>query len=82
MAAATEPNARIVDYWGRTAMEIAIGITWNNGDTFVSEFASVSTADFMPTTQSSFGLTHSGKTITLVSGGSLTGDLQVFADNT
>lgn len=80
MAAATENTTRYVDYWGRTAAEIT-DVTWTTGDTFTSEFASVLSATFTPTTNASFGMTISGKTVSLVSGGSLTGKLRVLADN-
>jgi hypothetical protein len=80
MPAAVENATRYTDYWGRTATEIC-NITWNNNDTFVSQFAAIIAADFTPTTNASFGLTVSGKTVTLVSGGSLTGIIQIAADN-
>lgn len=77
MAAMTENNIRSVDYWGRHPVEF-VSVTGTNGDTFDSEFASVSRAIFVPTTNASYGLTVSGKTVTLASGGSLTGELYVF----
>lgn len=80
MAVAVENAARITDYWGRTATEFC-NITWNNGDTFTTQFGSILDIGFTPTTNASFGITVSGKTATLVSGGSLTGVVQVQGDN-
>lgn len=77
MAAMVENNTRAVDYWGRHAVEF-VNVTGSSGDTFDSEWASVSRAIFVPTTASAYGLTISGKTVTLVSGGALTGELYVF----
>jgi hypothetical protein len=81
MPAAVESGQRVVDYWGRTAVEM-VNVTWNNNDTFTSEYGSILGADFAPTTNASFGITVSGKVATLVSGGSLTGWLQVYSDGT
>jgi hypothetical protein len=80
MPAAVENADRYVDVFGRTAIEIT-NVTWGNGDTFVSEYAAVINAEFTPTTNASSGVTISGKTITLQSGGTLTGNLVVYADN-
>jgi len=79
MAAATENSARYTDYWGRTPVEI-VNVTWANNDTFATQFAAVKAVHFEPTTNASHGTTKSGKTVTLVSSGSLTGDLIVFGD--
>ena len=76
MAAATENAARYTDYWGRTPVEV-VDVTWTNNDTFASQWGSVVCASFEPTTNASHGMTISGKTVTLISGGSLTGKLKV-----
>jgi hypothetical protein len=62
---------------------LLVNLTWNNGDTYATGFKAVKSAQFEPTTNASCGLTRAtganGQvTITLVSGGSLTGDLQIF----
>ena len=76
MAAAVENNTRYTDYWGKTPVEI-VDVTWNNGDTFASQWAAIVAADFTPTTSASYGLTISGNVVTLASGGALTGKLEV-----
>jgi hypothetical protein len=81
MPAATENSARVTTYWGNTAVEICDS-TWGNGDTFVSQFASVLASWFSPTTNASCGTTQSSKTVTAASGGTLTGKLFVLADET
>lgn len=79
MAAATENAARYTDYWGKTPVEV-IDVTWGNADTIDSQFGSVLKAEFAPTTNSAPGVTISGKTVTLVSGGSLTGKLTIWGN--
>lgn len=81
MAAATENTKRVTDYWGRTAVE-EVDVTWTNGDTIDTQFGSILAVFFQPTTNSAAGVTISGKTATLVSGGSLTGKLLILGDNT
>lgn len=80
MAAAVENSTRHVDYWGKTPVEI-VDVTWTNGDTFATEWASIFGLAFTPTTNTAFGLTFSGTTVTLVSAGSLTGKLFVFGNS-
>lgn len=80
MPAATENTKPSVDYWGATPV-VVIDVTWGNGDTYAAvDLGAVEAAIFVPTTNASYGLTISGKTVTLVSGGSLTGKLILFGD--
>lgn len=81
MAAATENSTRVLTYWGNQPVEIT-DITFSDTNTFESEFASVLAAWFEPTTAAAHGMTISGKTITLASGGALTGKLFVIGDTT
>jgi hypothetical protein len=59
-----------------------VTLTWNNGDTYATGFKRILSAQFEPTTNASCGLTRAAvggqQTVTLNSGGSLTGDLQVY----
>ena len=49
-------------------------ITMTNNDTWaVPGMKVLKNVDFLPTTNSSFGMTVSGNTVTMISGGSLTG---------
>lgn len=78
MAAAVENGARGVANHGSQNVEIT-SVTWNDGDTFVTEWANIAYAHFIPTTNASYGLTTSGTTVTFHSGGSLTGMLIVYS---
>lgn len=51
-------------------------VTWSNGDTFVTGLFSVDTVSFEATTAAAHGITESSGTLTLVSGGALTGFLR------
>lgn len=54
-------------------------ITMTNGDTWaVPGMKTVKNLDFMPTTNSSAGFTISTNTVTMVSGGSLTGQIMAI----
>lgn len=62
---------------------LLVNLTWGNGDTYNTGFRAVKLMSFEPTTNASSGLTRAqnaqGQTvITLVSGGSLTGDLLIL----
>jgi hypothetical protein len=52
-------------------------LTWGNGDTFVTGLATVNGFSFETTTAAAHGITQSSGTLTLVSGGALTGQLRV-----
>lgn len=80
MAAATENATRYTDYWGRTPVEI-VNVTAGNGDTFESQWGSVIKASFENETNGAVGLTISGKTVSFVTGGSVTGVLTVYGNS-
>ena len=80
MALVTENGTRYLDYWGKTPIEITDITVANSGDTFVSEFASVKSAIYVPTTAIAGGATISGKTVTLLVAAS-SGQLHVFGDS-
>ena len=80
MAAVAENNTRAVDYWGRTSIEI-VNVTASDTNTFASQWASVKSAWFVPTTAAAYGLTFSGSTVTFATGGALTGDLYVVSNS-
>lgn len=73
MTAATE-NSRRETVWGDSRVIIA-NLTWNNNYTYDSLYSKLEAYWFVPTTNASYGLTESSGTLTLVSGGSLTGIL-------
>lgn len=81
MAAATENTARVEDVEGNRYVT-RVNVTWGNGDTFASNYSGVQGYSFEPTTAAAHGITVSGGTLTLVSGGSLTGELMVRSDGT
>lgn len=81
MAAATVVGAKATErVFGDIRVKM-VTVTWNNGDTFDTGFKVLKNIDFTPTTAANFGLTKSTvnaqQRITLVSGGSLTGDLMI-----
>lgn len=80
MAAAVVSSGPRERVFGDLRVKI-VTVTWNNNDTFKTGFKSVLAMNFEPTTNASSGLTRAvvgGQVvITLVSGGSLTGDLFV-----
>lgn len=79
MAAATENGiGRTETVEGNHAV-MYCNVTWDNGDTFDTGYDSILDAAFKPTTNSAPGLTQSGGTLTLVSGGALTGNLRIVS---
>lgn len=75
MTAATE-NAKITTVQGNKRVILA-NLTWDNTYTFATGLHNIDAMLFTPTTAAAFGLTKSGGTVTLVSGGALTGDIRV-----
>lgn len=75
MTAATE-NTKITTVQGNKRVILA-NLTWDNTYTFDSGLHKIDAMLFTPTTAAAFGLTKSGGTVTLVSGGALTGDIRV-----
>lgn len=62
-----EGNKRVVN----------VNLTWSSGDTYVTGLAKVDSISFCPTTASAYGVTEAAGTVTLASGGALTGRLRV-----
>lgn len=54
---------------------VMANLTWGNDDTYDTGLANIDSVVFTPTTSAAHGATKSGGTVTLKSGGSLTGDL-------
>ncbi len=80
-AAVVNSNSRRERVFGDLRV-VLVNLTWNNGDTYATGFKKILGAIFEQTTNASSGLTRATvgaqQTITLVSGGSLTGDLIIF----
>jgi len=74
LTAATE-NTKITTVQGNKRVILA-NLTWDNSYTFDTGLHIIDAVLFSPTTAAAFGLTKSGGTVTLVSGGALTGELR------
>lgn len=82
MAAATVNSGPNVDCWGRTTV-VEVDVTWNTGDTCAfPDLGAVLWAEFITTTNASFGLTVATNVVTLASGGALTGKLIAYGNQT
>lgn len=80
MAAATENGiGRTETVEGNHAI-LYCNVTWGNGDTFATGYDGILAAMFEPITAAAHGITQSGGTLTLVSGGSLTGNLRIVSN--
>lgn len=79
MAAATQNTTLITQYLGSMRVHI-VDVTWTNGDTLDTLLSSICHVSFTPTTNTAFGITKSSGTLTLVSGGSLTGTIMAFSN--
>jgi len=74
MTAATQ-NSRVESVQGNKRVIFA-NLTVDNTYTYVTGLHKLNFVSFMPTTAAACGITHSGGTVTFVTGGALTGELR------